>query len=117
MRVVVLVPDRDVVRTRVGDPAVVLVDALDDRPFTGILARIARCEDAERLMRVEIDLRNPEGLLCDGMYGRAAITLGATTGPSLCLRPASSSAGPFPRRSPRRARRDGPPRRGQARRR
>ena len=71
MRVVVLVPDRDVVLTRVGDPAVVSVDALDGRSFTGTLARIARAEDAERMMRVEIDLPNPEDLLFDGMYGKA----------------------------------------------
>ena len=75
MRVVVLVPDRDVVLTHVGDPAVVIVDALADQAFTGTLARIARAEDAERLMRVEIDLPNPTGLLCDGMYGKATITL------------------------------------------
>jgi HlyD family secretion protein len=76
MRVVVLVPDRDVVLTRVGDPAVVSVDALDGQAFTGTLARIARAEDAERMMRVEIDLPNPEDLLFDGMYGKAIITLG-----------------------------------------
>jgi len=75
MRVVVLVPDRDVVLTRPGDPAVVTVDALGGRSFQGTLARIARAEDAERLMRVEIDLPNPENLLCDGMYGKAIITL------------------------------------------
>src|SRR5262249_34693320 len=40
MRVIVLVPDRDVVLTHVGDPAVVSVDALADRSFTGTLARI-----------------------------------------------------------------------------
>ena len=75
MRVVVLVPDRDVVLTTSGDPAVVTVDALGGRSFQGTLARIARAEDAERLMRVEIDLPNPENLLCDGMYGKATITL------------------------------------------
>jgi RND family efflux transporter MFP subunit len=75
MRVVVRVPDRDVVLTHVGDAAAVSVDALDGRSFTGTLARIAAAEDAERLMRVEIDLPNPAGLLCDGMYGKATITL------------------------------------------
>jgi RND family efflux transporter MFP subunit len=74
MRVVVLVPDRDVVLTSVGDPAVVSVDALADKKFPGTLARCSRSEDAERLMRVEIDLPNPDGLLCDGMYGKATIT-------------------------------------------
>jgi HlyD family secretion protein len=75
MRVVVLVPDDDVVLTKVGNKAVVSVDALGGRSFTGILARIARAEDAERMMRVEIDLPNPENILCDGMYGTASINL------------------------------------------
>jgi len=75
MRVVVLVPDRDVVLTKVGDQAVVSVDALDGQSFTGTLARIARSEDAQRLMRVEIDLPNPHDLLFDGMYGKAIISL------------------------------------------
>jgi len=75
MRVVVLVPDGDVVLTKLGDTAVVSVDALGGRSFTGTLARIARAEDAERMMRVEIDLLNPDDVLCDGMYGKALITL------------------------------------------
>ena len=75
MRVVVLVPDGDVVLTKLGDTAVVSVDALDGRSFTGTLARIARAEDAERMMRVEIDLQNPDDVLFDGMYGKALITL------------------------------------------
>ena len=54
----------------------VSVDALDGRSFKGTLARIARAEDTERMMRVEIDLPNPDDLLFDGMYGKAIITLG-----------------------------------------
>jgi RND family efflux transporter MFP subunit len=75
MRVVVLVPDRDVVLTAVGDAVVISVDALDGRSFHGTLARIAQSEDAERLMRVEIDLPNPDASLYDGMYGKATIAL------------------------------------------
>lgn len=75
MRVVVLIPDRDVVLTKVGDPAVVSVDALADRSFNGTLARIAQAEDAQRMMRVEIDLPNSDSALYDGMYGKATITL------------------------------------------
>jgi len=89
MRVVVLVPDRDVVLTTVGDEAVVTVDALDGRSFKGTLARCARAEDAERLMRVEIDLPNPDSLLYDGMYGKATIALGRNPDglcvPSACV--------------------------------
>jgi HlyD family secretion protein len=76
MRVVVLVPDRDVVWTKVGDHATVSVDALDGRSFGGVLARIAQSEDTEKMMRVEIDLPNPDALLYDGMYGQATIALG-----------------------------------------
>jgi HlyD family secretion protein len=76
MRVVVLVPDRDVVWTKVGDHATVSVDALDGRSFDGVLARIAQAEDTEKMMRVEIDLPNPNALLYDGMYGQATIALG-----------------------------------------
>lgn len=75
MRVVVLVPDDDVVYTKVGQKAVVRVDSLAGRLFQGTLARIARAEDAERMMRVEIDLPNPDDVLCDGMYGKASISL------------------------------------------
>lgn len=76
MRVVVQVPDRDVVLASVGDPAVVSVDALEGRKFNGAVARIAEYEDpATRTMRVEIDIPNPDGLLRSGMYGRAKITL------------------------------------------
>ena len=99
MRVVVLVPDRDVVLTRVGDTAVVSVDALDGRSFQGTLARIAQSEDAERMMRVEIDLPNPDAVLYDGMYGKASITLQPNARQPL---PAAGlhrrALGPLPRR-------------------
>lgn len=75
MRVVVLVPDRDVVWTKIGQPAVVNVDALGGRSFEGKVARVALSENSERMMRVEIDLPNPEFLLYDGMYGKATINL------------------------------------------
>jgi HlyD family secretion protein len=88
MRVVVLVPDRDVVRTKVGDRATVSVDALDGQSFNGVLARIAQSEDAERMMRVEIDLPNPDSLLYDGMYGKATIALGRNP-KNLAVPPAS----------------------------
>ena len=97
MRVVVLVPDRDVVLTKVGSSAVVSVDALDGRSFKGILARIARAEDAEKMMRVEIDLPNPENLLFDGMYGKATIALERNARnlvlPSACIVEHSGRAG------------------------
>ncbi|WP_406696254.1 efflux RND transporter periplasmic adaptor subunit [Singulisphaera sp. Ch08] len=76
MRVVVRVPDRDVVLTNPGDPAVVTIDGIGSREFRGKVSRIADSEDHQtRTMRVEIDLENPDRLLREGMYGRATIGL------------------------------------------
>ncbi len=76
MRVIVQVPDRDVVITSVGDPAEVAVDALGSEIFRGTVARMAESEDpTTRTMRVEIDLPNPKRLLREGMYGTATIVL------------------------------------------
>lgn len=76
MRVIIKVPDRDVVLTNPGDPAVVTVDGLARREFKGVVSRIAESEDHEtRTMRVEVDLPNTDGLLREGMYGKASIGL------------------------------------------
>jgi RND family efflux transporter MFP subunit len=75
-RVVVQVPDRDVPYCKVGDPAVVEIDAIPGTKFPAKVARLSYSEDTEtRLMHVEIDLANPTGLIRDGMYGRVTITL------------------------------------------
>lgn len=76
MRVVVKVPDLDVPQLDVGDKAVVVVDALKGREFSGTVTRLGQTEDtASRTMRAEIDLPNPDGHLVDGMYGRVTIEL------------------------------------------
>lgn len=76
MRVVVRVPDRDVVLVDPGDPVVLTIDGLEGRTFRGTVSRIANSEDhTTRTMRVEFDLPNPDGLLREGMYGRASIAL------------------------------------------
>ncbi len=76
MRVVIRVPDRDVVLTDPGDPVVVTIDGLGGHEFRGVVSRIGESEDsATRTMRVEVDLPNPDDLLREGMYGRASISL------------------------------------------
>jgi RND family efflux transporter MFP subunit len=80
MRTVIPVPDRDVPYCDLGDPAIVRVDALNDREFRGVVSRIAESEDVnDRTMRVEVDLANPQHVLRDGMYGRAEIILEMAT--------------------------------------
>ncbi len=90
MRTIVLVPDRDVPYCKVGDAATITVDSLGGRVFRGTVSRISESEDlADRNMRVEIDLPNPDGALKDGLFGRALILLekmiSNLTIPSKCL--------------------------------
>ncbi len=90
MRTIVQVPDPDVPFCNVGDPTNIKIDALGGRIFKGKVSRVADSEDLkDRTMRVEIDLPNDQGLLRDGMYGRAIIELEPPsqnlTIPSTCL--------------------------------
>jgi RND family efflux transporter MFP subunit len=76
MRTIVPVPDNQVPYCHVGDPATVTLDALAGREFKGEISRVSESEDLnDRTMRVEIDLDNPDGVLRDGMFGRATILL------------------------------------------
>jgi HlyD family secretion protein len=90
MRTIVPVPDRDVPYCHVGDPATVTLDAYAGQVFEGKVDRTSESETLnDRLMRVEIDLDNPDGILRDGMFGRADILLEKVvknlTVPSSCL--------------------------------
>lgn len=89
MRVVVQIPDRDVPYCDPGDPAFVEIDALPGQKLSAKVSRVARSEDHDtRLMRVEIDLPNPTGKICNGMYGKVEIVLersGFLAVPSSCL--------------------------------
>jgi RND family efflux transporter MFP subunit len=90
MRVVVQLPDRDVPFADPGDPAEIEIDALGDSKVAGKISRIAKAEDAQtRVMRIEIDVPNPKGNICHGMYGKVIITLNKSPDqlsiPSACL--------------------------------
>ena len=66
------------------------LDAYAGRVFTGKVARTSESETLDdRLMRVEVDLDNSDGILRDGMFGRAEILLEKVvnnlTVPSSCL--------------------------------
>jgi len=90
MRVVVQVPDRDVPFAEPGDPAMVAIDSLGGKKIPGKISRIAKSEDPlTRLMHIEIDLPNPDGKICHGMYGKVTIVLDRSSDqlaiPSACL--------------------------------
>lgn len=89
-RTIVEIPDTDVPFCDPGDPATVRVSTLAGRVFKGTVSRVAYAEDLKnRTMRVEIDLLNPDGVLRDGMYGKALIELeppsNNLTVPATCL--------------------------------
>jgi RND family efflux transporter MFP subunit len=89
MRVAVQIPDRDVPYCDPGDAAFVEIDALPGKRLPAKVSRIASSEDPDtRLMHVEIDLPNPTGKICHGMYGKVTIVLdraNSLTIPSGCL--------------------------------
>src|SRR5437870_3197623 len=62
MRVVVQIPDSEARYADPGDTAYVEIDAFRGAKFEAKVSRIADTEDTQtRLMRVEIDLPNPQG--------------------------------------------------------
>ncbi len=91
MRLIVQMPDRDVAYTDVGDRAEFKVDALGGEVRKGSVSRYANSEDERtRSMRTEVDLKNPDGKLRDGMYGQVVLYLqdanpNAVHIPSACL--------------------------------
>jgi RND family efflux transporter MFP subunit len=90
MRVVVELPDRDVLDAQAGNAATVTVDTLPHHKFPGTVSRTSRSEKyGSRTMRTEVDLLNPDGVLEDGMYGDVTIYLQSSdqgvTIPSSCL--------------------------------
>jgi len=90
LRTIIDVPDRDVPYCNPGDPVSLRIDALGGRTFEGKISRVSDSEDlASRTMRAEVDLPNPEGILRDGMYGQAVISLeppsNRMTIPATCL--------------------------------
>lgn len=82
MRVVVQIPERDVPFVDLGDAAVVTVDALPGLTLKTAgadkvaVSRIGASEDAHtRMMRIEIHVKNPNGKLRRGMFGRVTLAL------------------------------------------
>jgi RND family efflux transporter MFP subunit len=99
MRVVVQVPDRDVPYVHKGAPAVIEIDALPGVVYestTDNRVEVARWSDAEdpatRTMRTEVDVKNVDGKLRHGMYGRATLLLGTGTPGALRI-PSSALVG------------------------
>jgi RND family efflux transporter MFP subunit len=76
LRAVTTVPDRDIPYLKVGEDAIIKLDAFPGETFHGKVSRFSYKEDPEnRTMRTEVDLPNPDNKLHDGMYGIAEVIL------------------------------------------
>ena len=100
MRVIVQIPERDVPYADIGDPAIVEVDALPGVTFKTRgddkvqISRLAASEDpAMRMMRTEVHVKNPQGKLRRGMFGRVTLILEAWLPQALFRIPSSALAG------------------------
>ncbi len=73
------VPERNIGRLRVGNEAVIRVDAIPERGFEGRIARIAPVLDAAtRSALIEIDISNPGNVLKAEMFTRIELDLGTS---------------------------------------
>lgn len=76
IRVFCDVPESDVPRLRVGDPAIVKPSGFDGKPFVGKVTRFSlRLDPETRNMRTEIDLPNPDERLYPGMYAKVSLEM------------------------------------------
>jgi RND family efflux transporter MFP subunit len=76
VRVFADVPEPDVPAVDRGDPATLVLSALPQKKFEGVVTRFASALDPlTRTMKVEVDFPNPEGLLRPGMYGNLTLAL------------------------------------------
>jgi RND family efflux transporter MFP subunit len=76
IRVFCDVPENDVPRLHVGDPAIVKPAGFDDEPFIGKVTRFSlRLDPETRNMRTEIDLPNPDERLYPGTYAEVSLEM------------------------------------------
>lgn len=76
LRVYVSVPEPDVLHVSVGREAIVVIDALPNKPFVGKVTRYSYAEDPNtRTMLVEVRMDNPSGELRPGMFAHVSLQL------------------------------------------
>src|SRR5712671_233408 len=76
IRVFCDVPENDVPRLHIGDPAIVKPSGFDGKSFVGKVTRFSlRLDPETRNMRTEIDLPNPEERLYPGTYAEVSLEM------------------------------------------
>ena len=101
--------EKDAARVRVGQPAVVTVEALRGAEFQGRVARIASLFDPRtNTAEAEVEIANSDGRLKPGMFASVAVALRPPPTPSSCRARRWSRRSGRPTSSPSSARRRGP---------
>jgi RND family efflux transporter MFP subunit len=73
---VINVPEREIDKVRLGNPARIIVDAIGGEEFEGQVVRISPLLDSQtRTAQVEIELPNPSGRLKAEMFARVDLNL------------------------------------------
>jgi HlyD family secretion protein len=75
VRVFVDVPELEAGKIVTGAKGLIHVQAIPDRAIEGTVARTSWALGANRTLRTELDILNPQGLLRPGMYAMAEIVL------------------------------------------
>jgi multidrug resistance efflux pump len=76
VRVVIAIPERDVLHIEPGNPVEVEIEALPGKKWSAKVSRTSHAEDPKtRTMRVEIDVANAENRLRPGMSAKVSILL------------------------------------------
>src|SRR5262249_34308359 len=90
VKLIVNIPERDILKTSVGTAAEVSIDAIPDEKITGKVSRVSAIVDPKlQTMRAEIDLPNSKNYFRPGMTGIVTVKLGK--GPANALRIPSSA--------------------------
>jgi len=73
------VGEREIRRLRIGQPAVIALDAYPGRTFTGTVSAVLPAGDAaSRTFPVKVTVPNPEGLLKASMFARVGVRTGTS---------------------------------------
>jgi membrane fusion protein, multidrug efflux system len=76
LRAFINVNERDALAVTTGMPARVVLDALPEVPVAGVVVRVSPAIDADsRTVEAEVQIKNADGKLRPGMYGRGFVRL------------------------------------------
>lgn len=78
LKIIINVPESELSKVKKGMPAFVTFDTYGDEEFEGVITMVSPTVDTNsRTFGVEIGLKNPDGKILPGMFGRVKLELGS----------------------------------------